>query len=103
MKQNATLCAVIGIALDGRKRIAAIVDNEEALFMAVTNARESGEYSIVTYCNADEFARIYVKSEEFDDFQFFYGVAENWGLEWEYLQSILDGLTPIGAAIEWDL
>lgn len=104
-KKNESLMivAVIGIALDGRKRIAAIVDNEEALLIAVTDARESGEYSIVTYCNADEFARIYVKSEELDDFQFFYGVAENWGLEREYLQSILDGLTPIGAAIEWDL
>lgn len=95
--------AVIGIDLDGCKRIAAIVDNEEALLIAVTNAMESDEYSIITCCNADEFSRTYVKPEELDDFQFFYGVAENWGLEWEYLQSIIDGLTPIEAAIEWDL
>ena len=35
--------------------------------------------------------------------EFYYGIAEEYGLELEYLQSILNGLTPVGAANEWDL
>ena len=105
MKQNtlSSTYVVIGITPYGRKEITDMMIDEKELFSSIEEARSCGNYIFVTYCNADEFARIYVKSEELDDFQFFYGVAENWGLEWEYLQSILDGLTPIGAAIEWDL
>ena len=56
-------------------------------------------------CSTDvaRLAKIHVKPEDIDDFLFYYGIAEEYGLEIEYLQSILNGLTPAGAAYEWDL
>lgn len=59
--------------------------------------------SFFTYYDVARLAKIHVKPEDIDDFLFYYEIAEEYGLEIEYLQSILNDLTPVGAANEWDL
>ena len=94
---------VVGIMLDGRKEITSMMIDEKELLSSIEEARSCGEYLFVTYYNVAKLAKIHVKPEDIDDFLFYYGIAEEYGLELEYLQSILNGLTPAGAAYEWDL
>lgn len=105
MKQNtlSSTYVVVGIMLDGRKEITDMMIDEKELFSSIEEARSCGKYIFVTYYDVARLAKIHVKPEDIDDFLFYYGIAEEYGLEWEYLQSILNGLTPVGAANEWDL
>lgn len=95
--------AIIGIEQDGHGSIIAVVNNEKNLASKVIEATRSCDYLLVTYYSVNVFGQVYVKPNDFDDFLFYYGEAKKYGLEIEYLQSILNGLAPIGAAIEWDL
>ena len=105
MKQNtlSSTYVVVGIMLDGRKEITDMTIDEKELLSSIEEARSCGEYLFVAYYDVAKLAKIHVKPEDIDDFLFYYGIAEEYGLELEYLQSILSGLTPVGAANEWDL
>ena len=105
MKQNtlSSTYVVVGIVLDGRKEITDMMIDEKELFSSIEEARSCGKYLFVTYYDVARLAKIHVKPEDIDDFLFYYGIAEEYGMEIEYLQSILNGLTPAGAANEWDL
>ena len=105
MKQNtlSSTYVVVGIMLDGRKEITDMMVDEKELLSSIEKARSCGKYLFVTYYDVAKLAKIHVKPEDKDDFLFYYGIAEEYELEWEYLQSILNGLTPAGAAYEWDL
>ena len=105
MKQNtlSSTYVVVGVMLDGRKEITDIMIDEKELFSSIEEARSCGKYIFVTYYDVARLAKIHVKPEDVDDFLFYYGIAEEYGLELEYLQSILNGLAPAGAAYEWDL
>lgn len=105
MKQNtlSSTYVVVGIMLDGRKEITDMMIDEKELFSSIEEARSCGKYIFVTYYDVARLAKIHVKPEDIDDFLFYYGIAEEYGLELEYLQSILNGLAPAGAAYEWDL
>lgn len=105
MKQNtlSSTYVVVGIMLNGRKEITDMMIDEKELLSSIEEARSCGEYLFVTYYDVAKLAKIHVKSEDIDDFLFYYGIAEEYGLEIEYLQSILNGLAPAGAAYEWDL
>ena len=105
MKQNtlSSTYVVVGIMLDGRKEITDMMIDEKELLSSIEEARSCGEYLFVTYYDVAKLAKIHVKPEDIDDFLFYYVIAEEYGLELEYLQSILSGLTPVGAANEWDL
>ena len=105
MKQNtlSSTYVVVGIMLDGRKEITDMTIDEKELLSSIEEARSCGEYLFVTYYDIAKLAKIHVKPEDIDDFLFYYGIAEEYGLELEYLQSILNGLTPVGTANEWDL
>lgn len=105
MKQNtlSSTYVVVGIMLNGRKEITDMMIDEKELLSSIEEARSCGEYIFVTYYDVAKLAKIHVKPEDIDDFLFYYGIAEEYGLEMEYLQSILNGLTPAGAANEWDL
>lgn len=105
MKQNtlSSTYVVVGIMLDGRKEITNMTIDEKELLSSIEEARSCGEYIFVAYYDVAKLAKIHVKPEDIDDFLFYYGIAEEYGLEIEYLQSILNGLTPAGAAYEWDL
>ena len=94
---------VIGITPYGRKEITDMMIDEKELLSSIEEARSCGEYIFVTYYDVARLAKIHVKPEDIDDFLFYYGIAEEYGLELEYLQSILNGLAPAGAAYEWDL
>lgn len=94
---------VVGIMLYGRTRIIALVDNEKDLVFKINEARKCYDYLFVAYYNVGIFGKTYVNPEEFNDFVFYYRIAEKHDLEIEYLQSILDGLAPVAAASEWDL
>lgn len=98
-----SIYVVVGIMLDGRKEITDMMVDEKELLSSIEEARSCGEYIFVTYYDVAKLAKIHVKPEDIDDFLFYYGIAEAYGLEMEYLQSILSGLTPVGAANEWDL
>ena len=105
MKQSAlsSTYVVIGITPYGRKEITDMMIDEKELFSSIEEARSCGKYIFVTYYDVARLAKIHVKPEDIDDFLFYYGIAEEYGLELEYLQSILNGLAPAGAAYEWDL
>lgn len=105
MKQNtlSSTYVVVGIMLDGRKEITDMMIDEKELLSSIEEARSCGNYIFVTYYDVARLAKIHVKPEYIDDFLFYYGIAEEYGLEIEYLQSILNDLTPVGAANEWDL
>ena len=105
MKQNtlSSTYAVIGITPYGRKEITDMMIDEKELLSSIEEARSCGEYIFVTYYDVARLAKIHVKPEDIDDFLFYYVIAEEYGLELEYLQSILNGLAPAGAAYEWDL
>ena len=105
MKQNtlSSTCVVIGITPYGRKEITDMMIDEKELFSAIEEARSCGKYIFVTYYDVARLAKIHVKPEDINDFLFYYGIAEEYGLEIEYLQSILNGLAPYAAAYEWDL
>ena len=105
MKQNtlSSTYVVIGITPYGRKEITDMMIDETELFSSIEEARSCGKYIFVTYYDVARLAKIHVKPEDINDFLFYYGIAEEYGLELEYLQSILNGLAPAGAAYEWDL
>lgn len=105
MKQNTlnSPYVVVGIMLDGRKEITDMMIDEKELLSSIEEARSCGEYLFVTYYDVAKLAKIHVKPEDINDFLFYMDLAEEYELEWEYLQSILNGLTPAGAAYEWDL
>ena len=105
MKQStlSSTYVVIGITPYGRKEITDMMIDEKELFSSIEEARSCGKYIFVTYYDVARLAKIHVKPEDIDDFLFYYGIAEEYGLEIEYLQSILNGLAPAGAAYEWDL
>ena len=105
MKQNtlSSTYVVIGITPYGCKEITDMMIDEKELFSSIEEARSCGNYIFVTYYDVARLAKIHVKPEDIDDFLFYYEIAEEYGLEIEYLQSILNGLTPVGAANEWDL
>ena len=94
---------VVGITPYGRKEITDMMIDEKELFSSIEEARSCGNYLFVTYYDVARLAKIHVKPEDIDDFLFYYEIAEEYGLEIEYLQSILNDLTPVGAANEWDL
>lgn len=71
-------------------------------FASTESAAKKNVCSTYVY-DVARLAKIHVKPEDIDDFLFYYGIAEEYGLEIEYLQSILNGLTPADAAYEWDL
>lgn len=104
MKQNtlSSTYVVIGITPYGRKEITDMMIDEKELFSSIEEARSCGKYIFVTYYDVARLAKIHVKPEDIDDFLFYYGMAEEYGLELEYLQSILTGLAPACAALEWD-
>ena len=105
MKQNtlSSTYVVVGITPYGRKEITDMMIDEKELFSSIEEARSCGNYLFVTYYDVARLAKIHVKPADIDDFLFYYGIAEEYGLEIEYLQSILNDLTPVGAANEWDL
>ena len=105
MKQNmlSSTYVIVGITPYGRKEITDMMIDEKELFSSIEEARSCGEYIFVTYYDVARLAKIHVKPEDIDDFLFYYGIAEEYGLELEYLQSILNGLAPASAAYEWDL
>ena len=105
MKQNtlSSTYVVIGITPYGRKEITDMMIDEKELFSSIEEARSCGKYIFVTYYDVARRAKIHVKPEDINDFLFYYGIAEEYGLELEYLQSILNGLAPAGAAYEWAL
>ena len=105
MKQNtlSSTYVVIGITPYGHKEITDMIIDEKELFLSIEEARSCGSYLFVTYYDVARLAKTHVKPEDIDDFLFYYEIAEEYGLEIEYLQSILSGLTPAGAAYEWDL
>lgn len=94
---------VVGIALDGHKEITTMVNGEAELSTSIEKAHSCGKYLFVTYYNMTKLIEVYVKQEDVNDFLFYYGIAEAYWLEIEYLQLILNGFTPAGAANEWDL
>ena len=98
-----SIYVVVGITPYCRKEITDMMVGEKELLSSIEEARSCGKYLFVTYYDVARLAKIHVKPEDIDDFLFYYGIAEEYGLEWEYLQSILNGLAPAGAAYEWDL
>ena len=72
-------------------------------FESAADSQQFASTESAAHYDVARLAKIHVKPEDIDDFLFYYGIAEEYGLEIEYLQSILNGLTPADAAYEWDL